>query len=179
MVMKQKFTREEFIAKWRELKGFAPMYYDGHLVVTDGIDLNYSFGTEADEWYRRLLREGDESLLWKEDLASEVTLRSGDGCLILALPEGVVRVTDVRLTGWRRRARVVDDPESIIAQRQLHPYTRSCSDNPVAVYYPDNSLALYPAEGDERLAELKCVVMRDDEYAFDTAALAPIVAENK
>lgn len=128
-----------------------------------------------DYWYHRLLLEGEESLLAPEELARSVPLQSpSDGCVTLSLPQEVVRVLLVRLSGWRCPATIVADPESNLALHQLHPYTRACAASPVAVVYPDGRLSLYPATSADTLETLQCAMLRDDEFAFDSAALASI-----
>ena len=173
--MKLKMSRQEFLSRWRTLRGYAPLRNDVSLSRSDGLDFDLSLEAEMDGWYRRLVLEGDVSLLAPEELAAGMSLPApADGCVTLALPPHAVRVTGVRLSGWRRAATIVTDPECNLALRQLHPYTRACESNPVAVVYPDGEMALYPACAADRLVSLRCAMMRDDEFAFDSAALGLI-----
>lgn len=171
--MKLKMSRQEFLSRWRALRGYAPLRNDVSLSRSDGLDFDARLEAEMDGWYRRLVLEGDESLLAPEELAPGVSLSApADGCVTLTLPPHAARVTGVRLSGWRRAATVVTDPECNLALRQLHPYTRACEANPVAIVYPDGEMALYPASESDRLVSLRCAMMRDNEFAFDSAALA-------
>lgn len=170
--MKLKLSRNEFLARWRVMRGYAPLRNDVNVVRSDGLDFDLMLEAEMDRWYSRLLREGDLSLLAPEELASSVALPApAEGCVTLTLPAAAVRVVCVRLSGWSRPATVVTDPDCNMALRQLHPYTRACSENPVAVLYPDGELALYPASDSDRLVTLQCAMLRDAEFAMDSAAL--------
>lgn len=174
--MKLKFTRQEFLARWRALRGYAPLRNDVSLTRSDGLDFDGRLEAEMDCWYRRLLLEGDGSLLAPEELARGFALPApSDGGVTVTLPREVIRVLRVKLSGWRCPATIVTDPESNMALRQLHPYTRACASSPVAVFYPDGDLALYPAASADMLVTLQCVMCRDDEFAFDSAALFPSI----
>lgn len=170
--MKLKFTRGEFLAQWRMMRGFAPLRNDAAVTRTDGIDLDSLLEAEMDAWYRRLIRDGDGDTLVAEELAGDIILpEPSEGCVTVSLPPEVARVLTVRLSGWRCPATVVTDPESATALRQLHPYTRAGADSPVAVSYPDSRLALYPATAFDTLDTLQCVMLRDDEFVMDSSAL--------
>lgn len=173
--MKHHLTREEFLELWRTLRGFSPLRNDAAVTRSDGIDIDSVLMAEMDAWYGRLLREADESLLAPVDIASEVLLQPPvDGCITVSLPPAVVRLLRVKLSGWRCPAAIVTDHECNMALRQLHPYTRACSDSPVAVLYPGGGLSLYPAESLDSLETLLCVVDSDGTYSFDNAALEGI-----
>ena len=170
--MKIKLSRQEFLSKWRVLRGYAPLRDDVSVTRTDGLDFDTQLECEMDAWYRRLLLEGDEWQLAPEELASEMVLPApADGGVTFRLPDGAVRLLRVRLSGWRRAATIVSDPDATLALCQLHRYSRACASNPVAVVSPDGTLALYPATASDRLVSLQCVMLRDDEFAFDSSAL--------
>lgn len=173
--MKMKLSRQEFLSKWRVLRGYAPLRDDVTVTRSDGLDFDAILESEMDAWYRRLLLEGDEWQLAPEELSSGVTLPppSGGG-VTFALPSEAVRVLRVRLSGWKRAATVVSDPAGTPALCQLHPYSRACTANPVAVVSTDGSVSLYPACESDRLVSLQCVMMRDGEFAFDSSALGSI-----
>lgn len=167
-----KFTREEFLDYWRMMRGFAPLRNDAVVTRTDGIDFDPMLEAEMDAWYRQLVRDGDPASLVAEELAGDIVLPApADGCVTVSLPPGALRVLYVRLSGWRCPAAVVTDPDSAVALRQLHPYTRAGADRPVAVLYPDGRLALYPASGSDTLESLECAMLCDDEFVFDSSAL--------
>lgn len=170
--MKQHFTKTEFLDVWRELKGYVPLRNDATVVRTDGIDLDLALTAGMDDWYARLLREGEERYLAPEDLSGVVSIPvPAGGGVTLQLPEGTVRVLHVKLSGWLAEARVVTDPSGAVALRQLHPFTRTCGERPVAVLHPGGELALYPASGTDELERLVCVVEREGVYAMDSSAL--------
>ena len=76
--MKLKFTRQEFLALWRTLRGYAPLRDDVSLTRSDGLDFDRRLEAEMDYWYRRLLAEGDEAMLVPEELAGDVTPEADD-----------------------------------------------------------------------------------------------------
>lgn len=171
--MKLHFTKTVFLDVWRELKGYAPLRNDATVVVShDGLDLDMALTAEMDDWYARLLREGEERYLAPEDLSAETAVPPPvDGGVTLQLPEGTVRVLHVKLSGWLAEARVVTDPRCALAMRQLHPFTRATPRLPVAVVHPGGELALYPAGPLDAVERLVCVVERDGVYAMDRSAL--------
>lgn len=170
-IMKLKFTREEFLEKWRELKGYAPLRNDGAVVRIDGLDIDFGLGCDMDRWYRELLTQGDVALLWPEDVSGAVETESSDGYLEVSLPREAVRVAYVKLRGWRRGVSKLTDPDSNLALRQTSDFARACGDSAVAVMLGDNRLRLYPASEGEEIERLECVMLRDDEFRFDSAAL--------
>lgn len=170
--MKQHFTKIEFLDVWRALRGYAPLRNDATVVRDDGVDLDMALTAEMDDWYGRLLREGEERYLAPEDLSAETVMAAPvDGGLVLQLPQGTVRVLHVKLSGWQSEARVVTATRSALALRQLHPFTRASSAQPVAVMHPGGALALYPAGGTDAVERLEGVVAREGEYDMDTPAL--------
>lgn len=168
------YSRSEFLARWRALRGYAPLRNNAS--VADNPDLSLKLGAEMDEWYLRLLTEGDPSLLEPEDLAGEMLLPPPeDECITLELPPGTLRVLCVRLSGWSVPARVITDPGCAAARRQEHPYTRACASRPVALFTSDGVLRLYPASPLDTLESLKCIVRREGEYAVSPAAMASVM----
>lgn len=171
--MKTRYSRRELLALWRSLQGFAPATDNPTgIICTDGLDLESRFAAEIDAWYSRLVHSAPPELLAPEELAGSFMLPAPvDGALVLSLPEGVVRVTCVKLSGWSCPARIVTDPHSPEARRQLHPFTRATATSPVAVFTAWGEVALYPATDFDVLDTLRCVIVRDDEYSFHPSAL--------
>ena len=90
--MKLKMSRQEFLSRWRALRGYAPLRNDVSLSRSDGLDFDARLEAEMDGWYRRLVLEGDEPLLAPEELAADVSLSApADGCVTLTLPPHVAR----------------------------------------------------------------------------------------
>lgn len=170
------YTRSEFYARWRALRGYAPYCNEADVSASVSSDLNLVLLAEMDEWYTRLLLEADPSLLQPEDIAGDMILPPPeDECVTLSLPPGTVRVLCVRLSGWAAPAEVVADPAGAAARRQCHPFTRACASAPVALFTPaDGSLRLYPASPLDTLDSLICVIRREGEYSMHPAALGSV-----
>lgn len=161
---------------WRLHRHYAPPLEGATFVRNDGVDTAALFAADIDCWYRRLVTEGPESYLSTEDFSRLVSPRlSADGAAtLITLPAEVVRVTAVRLAGWKAQARIVTSPTHILAVRQLHPFTRATPSHPVAIFH-DGELRLYPAApAGELPLRLDCVCLREGEYTFDDSVLATL-----
>ena len=168
------YSRSEFLARWRALRGYAPQR--NNVPVADNSDQALKLAAEMDEWYTRLLLEGDPSLLEPEDIAGETILPPPeDESVTLTLPPGTMRVLYVRLSRWRAPARVITDSACADARRQEHSFTRACAAHPVALFTPDGMLRLWPASSLDTLESLVCVIRREGEYTMHPAALASVM----
>ncbi len=169
-------TRPEMLDLWRQHRAFDPLRHDASVVRQDGIDIDSLLVAEMEKWYLDLLLTAPLTLLKVADIAASVMLTPADdsGGTVISLPPDIVRVVDVRLSSWVAPARVVTSPDSAVARRQLHPYTRATAAMPVAVF-DGSSLRLYPASmASDFPAMLRCVRRVDGEYDFDEAALAGV-----
>lgn len=166
-------TPTEMLDLWALHTGFRPPIHDAGYERTDGIDPTSIFMGRIRAWYHRLLREAPPEWLCTEDLAPRTLLPAG-GTDHIDLPDSVVRVCAVDLESWRGPATIITDPCSRLALRQLHPFTRTGADRPVALF-TRGRLDLYPgaAEGDS-LSRLEVVAGSDDSFDFDEAALTLI-----
>lgn len=168
-------TTEEFLSLWRTLKGFEPLCDDCSVTVTDGLNLDTVLRAEMDLWYHRLLREAPVDMLCPEELAGEIIPPPvTDGIMTLALPPEVVRVTCVKLSGWRHAVADVNPPTSVTAVLRSHPFTRAGADAPAAVIDPSGRLSLSPATDFDTIETLRCVTSRHGVYTFHPAALGLI-----
>ncbi|MCM1355468.1 MAG: hypothetical protein NC212_03575 [Staphylococcus sp.] len=169
-------SKAGMIDLWRLHRHYSPPLSDATFVRNDGVDTTAVFVAEIDCWYRRLVTEGPETYLSTEDFSDRVSpCLSDDGAAtVIPLPAEVVRVTAVRMPGWKAQARIVTSPAHILAVRQLHPFTRATPSHPVAIFH-DGELRLYPAApAGEVPLRLDCVCLREDEYAFDDSVLATL-----
>ncbi len=172
--MKLSLTRSEMLARWRLHRGYDIPAVGVVSGRTDGIDLDAVLSAEMDEWYGRLLASGPLRHLVSVQKAGSVVLpRHGSADTRISLGPAVVRVADVRLSSWYCSARVVDNPSSPLALRQIHPFTRASAESPVAVFDPvAKTLALYPYDpGRDSLLSLRVVEFHEDMFSFDSSAL--------
>lgn len=174
--MKLNLSPAQMLAQWRLHSAYSLPLTDAVCRRNDGIDSDAIMRVDIDAWYRRLLAEGEPGLLAPEDLSRSVTsvACADDGCTLVTLPAEVVRVTEVRLSGWKCPARIVTSPTHILALRQMHPFSRATPSHPVAVF-TGGALRLYPAgsPGDS-LVTLRCVSLREDEYRLDESAFSQL-----
>ncbi|MBD5251496.1 MAG: hypothetical protein HDR97_01695 [Bacteroides sp.] len=169
--MELRLDEAQMLELWRQRQGILPLRDDIEVVRTDGLDFSGRLKAEMDGWYLNLLATAPEELLVAEDCRDVQVNRNG-GVMTVSLPEGVMRIVGVRLSCWGRSGVVVDDPDSVLARRQLCGLTRACREAPVAVWDRQaGELRLYPAAEDDRLERLDLVVRREGVYAFDRAAL--------
>ncbi|MCM1077056.1 MAG: hypothetical protein NC411_06825 [Bacteroides sp.] len=168
-------TRSQMLDMWRLHCSYSPSLSDAVFCRNDGIDTAAIHGAEMDRWYRQLLTEAPGEYLVADDLSESVEMSAdSDGSTLIAMPQSVVRVLNVRLESWKRKARVVTSPTHIVAVRQRYPFTRATTAHPVAIFH-DNELHLYPAATpSDKLLTLDCVTYTDNEYNFDTSALSLI-----
>ena len=170
------YKQTEFLARWRALRGYAPLRDDAIVSAADLPDMNMILRAEMDEWYTRLLLEGDPHLLEPENIAGDVVMPPPvDGCVTIGLPPGTVRVLSVRLSGWCAPATVITDSGCAEALRQNHPFTRAGASAPVAISGTDGSLRLSPVTAGDTLVSLVCVIRREGLYTMHPSALASIV----
>lgn len=173
--MKLTLTAAEMLGLWRLHRAYGPPLADATVRRTDGIDTAALFTAEMNLWYRRLLLEAPPPLLAPCSPASALSFPH-EGCAVAELPQGTVRVLEVRLGSWLRPATVVTDLSSPLLGRQLHRFTRATQASPVA-FFDGRSLRLYPASPSDVLASLSCVVCTDGVYEFDDSALATLHPE--
>ncbi len=169
-------TKTEMVAEWRLRKGLLAPVTAGAGSREDGLEVDRLIEREIDKWYSGLLATAPADMLPLEDFAQELTpVFRPDGCVEVDLPDECRRVVEVRLTGWRRSARIVEDTESLVARMQSSPFIAGGSWQPVAVK-SGRRLYLYSSSGDApRLERLLCVAApTDGSYLFDESLLGTI-----
>lgn len=169
------------VAEWRLRKGLLPPATAGDGSREDGLEVDALIEREVKSWYYRMLDTANPELLPMRDIADDVTVEQrADGSVEIELPEGCRRVVGVRLEGWRRCAKIEDDPDSVEARMQVSPYICGGYWQPVAVKN-GRRLHLYSStQNRPRLEYLLCVMEPDDgTYKFDESLLCtiPTVAE--
>ncbi len=162
---------------WRQHRGHLPTYTGSVTSRSDSLDTDSYFEAEMDLWYRRMLHEAPPELLKVSDLSNQLMFfhdKAADGATSITLPEGVVRLVEVRLNSWMRPARIVADPTAAEILRQLHPYTRATATRPV-VFVSGREIRLYPGcSSTDSLRSLKVVAFTEGFYEFDSSLLSQI-----
>lgn len=180
--MKLHLTYPELFDYFCTVSGMAPPRTDGVVTRTYGIDFSRMYKPMLEAWYANLVHNEPAELLAPVNLDPSqllVTPSSDGGGTTVVLPAGTLRVTRVSFYNWGRDAIIVTDPDSPLARRQLHPYTRATADCPVAVHIPGSQrLHIYPSlAGHERIFGLD-VIPGDGLFHIDEAALATLGMNN-
>lgn len=173
--MKLTLTPAEMLGLWRLHHAYGPLPADALFTRTDGIDTDAVFTAEMNLWYRKLLLEAPPPLLAPRSLAPSLSFPE-EGCAVAELPEGTLRVLDVRLSSWSRSPLILTDPSSPLLGLQLHRFTRATAASPVAFFH-GSELRLWPAVPSDRLVTLSCAVCEDGVYEFDDSVLATLHPE--
>lgn len=166
-------TPTQMLEQWRLHRGLHPLANGLSVTAASDTPLDTLMMSEIEAWYQRLLTDGPEEWNDPVEYSANIHLPStlaGEG-VTFQLPENAVRLLAVRLTGWQCDARIITDPRSPEALRQLDPYTRATLSAPVAVVHPGGFVTLWPSTGDNIPDTLRCTARRDDMYHFDQAAL--------
>lgn len=170
--MKLILTEAQLLEEW-QLRAF-PSNRAVQYTMTgdDAMDTEAVLRAHMNDWYRRLLREAPDDMLNPVDVATDCAVETaGDGTGRIILPEGTLRVAEVRMSGWTGSAAIVMDRNSRTALLQRSRYTRGTAENPVVVAEGE-ILRLYPAAGE--LVKLTAIVDKPGIYALDSAAFATI-----
>lgn len=172
-----RLSKEEMLHEWKRRKGMLPVSTSKLTVNrSDSDNVDDMLKAEIDDWYSHLLATERIELLPTRDMAAEVTLMdNGDGSVGMKLPDSCVRLVSVRLRGWRRSARIVDDADSALARMQASRYVSGKICDPVAVKR-GRHLTLYSrTDQSPALSELICVAPPPDgSYVFDRSALTSV-----
>lgn len=172
-------NEEQMLQEWMLRRYNEPVLrVDGSVDIVYGVDVGAVEKSRMRRWYLDLLDHGALPLLSPVDIAGEVAVKSAaDGVLEIDLPAGVRRVVDVRLSCWRRPARIVPLEDVATVRRQCNPFSRGGSAMPVAVV-GQRRLSLFSVpERETNVKLLSLTVVRDDGpdvYRFDDSALATV-----
>lgn len=166
--MKMQLTESQLMDEWA-VRSFPEHVADGYRMErVDGIDADAVMKARMNDWYRNLLRNAPIDLLYPLDIADRCVI-SPDG--YLTLPEGTLRVVEIRMDGWTGVPVITCNSRSKIAMLQQSRYTCGTPRSPVAII-SGNRVGLYPAAG--ALSSLKAVVDMPGIYALDSAAFETI-----
>lgn len=172
--MKVDYSKQEMVAQWKRRTWLEPLRTDCIISRSDGINLDEYAEIEMRKWYLKLLHEAPLEMLSVSDLTLTSTVkRSSAGQIYVDLPDGVIRLVRVRLSGWERDAEIVTDSSSRLALRQSNPFSRGGVSMPVAVV-SGKRLELFSAESSRVVPGLEClwaiVDPGPDTYRFDELA---------
>ena len=129
------------LALWKRRHFMEPLRSDCRISRSDGIDVDRLCEEEMRAWYLNLLRTAPPRLLAPSNVARDCRATvSAHGVMEVILPEGVVRVLSVQLSGWEREAIVEQCMASPTVKLQSNPYGRGGAANPVAVHFPGSEV---------------------------------------
>lgn len=176
--MKTSLTTDEMLEVWRLHRALLPLREDCVVERHDGIDLDIYLRREMRNWYLELLDTAPLEMLKVTDIADETMVRlNADRSGTVILPDRCRRVTEVKLDGWLRPARIVDAAELPVVSWQQNPFTMGDEAEPIAIC-DCGSLQLYSVPDGvtaPRLASLKCVIEPDEGiYELDERAFSLI-----
>ncbi len=171
-----KLSREEMLAEWKRRKGMIPVSTSLLEVTRPGSHMVDDMLTaQIDDWYARLLLTQPVEMLPVRNVAEKAKVTDmGDGSVEVELPAECARVVSVKLSGWHRPARIVEE-DSAVARLQSSRYVAGRSCQPVAVRC-GRRLTLYSKAADRcSLTELLCVAApADGSYELERALLDTI-----
>lgn len=176
LIMMIRLSREEMLREWKRRKGMLPVSTSTLQVVgVENQSVDEMLQAEIDDWYAALLAKGETEFLPVRDFAGVVSVRDqGDGSVEVELPAECVRVVSVRMSGWRRPARIVEEYDGALARLQTSRYVSGKCCCPVAVKR-GRRLTLYSKCGEGKITELICVAApADGSYVFERSALFTI-----
>lgn len=167
-----RLTRAEMLREWKRRRGMLGTSTTTlELQRTDSNSVDEMVMAEIDDRYAELLATGPAELLPQRNMASGVEPEwNEDGSAEVELPAACIRILAVRMSGWRRPATIIADPESIRGRMQSNPYVRGRSSNPVAVQR-GRRLTLYtPVDKEAKLTQLIGIAPPPDgSFMFDSS----------
>lgn len=171
--MMVRLSREEMLREWKRRKGMIPVSTSMLQVSRrDSESVDEMLLGEIDDWYAGLLATEAPEFLPVRDIAAEVEIKDmGDGSMVVELPDECLRPVSVRMSGWKRPARITEDYDGALARIQSSRYVSGKSCDPIAVKR-GRRLTLYSKSGEGKLTELLCVAPpADGSYMFERGAL--------
>lgn len=158
-----KLSKEEMLKEWKLRKGMIP-FSTSILQITraDSGSIDEMLQSEIDDWYADLLSREAPELLPQRNFASEVAIiDNGDLSIDIELPDDAVRVVSIRMSGWKRPARIIENSDSALARMQTSRYVSGKTSDPIAVKR-GRRLTLYGKSDAGKLIELICVAPPSD-----------------
>lgn len=174
-VMRIDITKEEMLAIWMRRHFFEPLRADCVMSRSDGVDLEAIAVDEMRRWYVRMLGEAPAGMLAPVDIALTVAMRrTPQDTGIIMLPDNVVRVLAVKLSGWEREAAIVTGG-SAMCRLQGNRYSRGGVANPVAVLSPGGRLELFSLGSEVSVPMVETLLVVEDpgpeRYVMDERLL--------
>lgn len=173
--MKLRLTKAQMLAQWKLRHHLEPLRTDSVSVRSRGLSLDAYCEAEMRSRYVAMLAEADTEYLTIQNVAIKCTLQArSNGSATIELPEGVVRVTGIRLVGWRRSAIVVTDPNDPRWRRQANRFSAGGVEQPVALWDGGSRIEVFSLNITKALPMLLQVDAVIDEgedvYTFDERA---------
>ncbi len=170
------YTKAQLMAQWRLRRGLEPMRGDV-TVEFDGVDTEALDEAEMTDWWRHIVSTAPEEMLERKDVSVRCTTKEAPGGgtdVELPAATGSRRVTEVRLSGWKREGRMVT-PESREAELQRWEYTQAGAEHPVAVVFSPHRIRCFPAGEDVEC--LRVITEGDGEnFTMESGLLATMGA---
>ena len=172
-------SHQQMLAIWKLRQGFTPQRTDCTADIINAIDIDTILSMQIRDWYINLLDNADISYLVTTDISSRLTPQPHpSGTVTIHLPDGIRRITHIKLKGWQRPAAVIRaDRDPALASRQANPHTRGGPVNPVAIHYPPDTVLLYtlPDDADPMIETATAVILPpENTYTLDPSALTLI-----
>lgn len=163
------------LAQWKMRHHLEPLRADCVSARTQGPALDAYCEAEMRSRYVELLASGAPEYLSWQNVAIQCTIRQGKrGSGVIELPEGVVRVTSVRLVGWESDATVVTDPGSMKWRLQMNRFSAGGIVEPVALWDGGRRVEVFSTGVSNALPMIEHLYAVIDEgedvYAFDERA---------
>lgn len=172
-----RLSKEEMLHEWKRRRGMLPVTTSRMTMSrTDSSNIDEYLKAEIDDWYAHLLATEKPELLPTSDFSQSVTVTDhGDGSVGVLLPDECGRIVSVRMEGWQRSARILDDSDGAEARLQSCRYVSGKGMDPAGVMR-GRYLTLYSkVTANATLTELICVAApADGSYMFDRSALMTI-----
>lgn len=174
--MKLRLTKDQMLAQWKLRHHLEPLRADCVSVRTRAPGLDAYCEAEMRSRYVDLLARADAEYLAPVNVAINCTLRRADmgRGIIDGLPEGVVRVTRVKIMGWEREATVVTDRRSPLWRRQMNRFSAGGIVEPVALWTGGKSVEVFSIGSSVAIPMVEVLEVVIDEgeqvYAFDERA---------
>lgn len=137
------YSERQLIDEWKMRSGLEPVRIDATLQRYDALDIDAYVKRMLDDWYLKLLDEGDAAFLDPEDVTELVEVAGvDDGVAVAILPAGTRRLMEVADASWHRPA-MITGAGSMLARRQESTFSRGRCDSPVAVVDSPEHVRLY------------------------------------
>lgn len=167
----------EMLAQWKLCRGFEPLREDCEITRSDGIDLDALLRLEMRNWYLNLLKTAPIDMLAIKNIANDIAIVvNDDNSGFVLLPETCRRLVEFQLKGWKRPAKIIDDPNCRDALLQDNIYSRGGCEQPVVIKQ-NNCLHIYslPDNNPSILRAMAVMEPTDGTYEMDESALSTML----